>query len=61
MNSQEDVIRKFRHMKVPCAFCVTRKDCRYHNYPLCTNNAKCRQFDADAFENDAKCDDHYVR
>lgn len=50
MNSSESPIRKFRHMKVSCEFCVSKRECMYHNYPLCTNNAKLKQFDAHAFE-----------
>ena len=43
-------IRKFRHMKVSCAFCVNKEDCMHHNYPLCTNDIKLKQFDEHAFE-----------
>lgn len=43
-------IRKFRHMKVSCAFCANKEDCMHYNYPLCTNDAKFKQFDAHAFE-----------
>ena len=61
MDNCQSVIREFRHMCVECKYCATRKECEYHNYPLCTNDSKCKQFDADAFENDEKCDDHYIR
>ena len=50
VNSSKKPIRKFRHMKMSCEFCVSREQCMHCNYPLCTNDAKFQQFDAHAFE-----------